>query len=92
MTRARGSLAFVLICTALGAPALAHAGPPRMGWKIGTLPHPMTLLIALGQSDLGCRRCQAPRLLVPPRIAPASPGATVTGWTQPLGVRLALRW
>lgn len=92
MIRAKGPLGFLVLCTALGAPVLAHAAP-RMGWQIGTLPHPMTLLIALGQSDPAGRRGQASPLPVAPHIAPPlGPGATVTGWTRPLGVRLALRW
>ena len=90
VNRATRSLATALVCAALGAPALAHANP-QAHWKIPTGLPPMTLHIALGLSNLACQQCQTTR-----GVAPRSPlvgsNATVTGWTQPLGVRLVLRW
>jgi hypothetical protein len=83
-------MAVVLICAASGAPALAHAAP-QLNWKIYTAPPSLTVRLALGPSnprDLsrGSRRSRGHRSEL------AGSSDTATGWTRPLGVRVALRW
>jgi hypothetical protein len=79
-----------LICMALGIPALAHAKPP-VHWQIRTDPPPISLRIALGPADDPCLKCRADRSGVR-RSELADLRPTVTGWTQPLGLRIVLRW
>lgn len=92
MHHATPFIATVLIGTALAAPALALAhSTPRVRWQLRSTPPPMTLLVALGPSDTRrliprVSRCRAPRS----ERAGLSP--TVSGWTEPLGLRVALRW
>ncbi len=90
MIRATRSMATVLICTALGTPALAHAKTP-MRWQIRSDAPPMSLMVQLGQSDDLCLKCSADRSGVH-RSDLAGLRSTVTGWTRPLGLRIVLRW
>jgi hypothetical protein len=90
VNRAIRSMAAVLICTTLGIPALTHANP-QMRWQIRTAPAPMSLRVALGSSDVRCRKCRADRSGAH-RFEIAGLRPTVTGWTRPLGLRIALRW
>lgn len=90
MHRATQSIVTVLICTAPGAPALAHTNP-RVRWQLRTAPPRTTLLFALGPS--GTRRltpCASRSGARPSEVSDLRP--TVSGWTQPLGLRLVLRW
>lgn len=84
------SMAVVLICTAPASPAVAYAGP-QLNWQIDTAPHPITLRVALGPSDQRRLRRRSGRSRVH-RSEPAGLRATATGWIQPLGLRVALRW
>ena len=90
MSRATRSVATVLIYTALGAPVLAHANP-QVRWQIRTGPPPVSLLVALGPSDVRCLKGRANRAGVH-RSELADLRPAVTGWSQPLGLRVALRW
>jgi hypothetical protein len=77
--------------------ALASAPPPpvhRLDWTLSQTPpmhwtqgQPVSVLVGLGLSD-------PHRLWIqdsPPPVAPLAPAA-VTGWTKPIGLRLAVRW
>lgn len=90
MSHTTRSIATVLICTALGAPALVHA-KPQVRWQIRTDPPPISFRVALGPSDDPCLKCRAGRSRVRRSMLAEVP-ATVTGWTQPLGLSIALRW
>ncbi len=90
MSHATRSRAAALICMALSTPALAHA-KPQVRWQIPTVPPPIRLLVALGPSDHPCLKCRADRSGVR-RSELADLRPTVTGWTQPLGLRIVLRW
>lgn len=90
MTPARRSMAAVLLLTALAAPALPHE-KPKVRWQIRTDPPPISLLVALGPSDDPCLKCRVGRSGVH-RSDLADLHPTVTGWTRPLGLRIALRW
>jgi hypothetical protein len=59
---------------------------PPQSWSQG---QPITLLVGVGPSDPRYRR----RFGQPLPDAAASMGSgTTTGWTRPLGMRLAIRW
>lgn len=90
MSHATRSLATALVCMTLCAPVLAHA-KPQVRWKIRIDPPPVSLRIALGPSDDRCLKCRADRSGVR-RSELADLRPTVTGWTQPLGLRIVLRW
>ncbi len=90
MSHSTRSRAAALLCMALSTPALAHA-KPQVRWQIPRDPPQIHLLVALGPSDERCLKCRADRSGVR-RSEPADLRPTITGWTQPLGLRIVLRW
>jgi hypothetical protein len=89
-----------LICVTLGLNGLAQASPPpspvhRIDWTLSqtrpqgwTEGQPISLLVGLGLSDPRRLWIQDSLPLPDASLAPA----TVTGWTKPIGLRLAVRW
>lgn len=100
MTHKKMLMAVGLIGATLGLQGLAHASPPALRphgltWTLSqarardwTVGQPISLLVGVGQSDPQYRGIRAPRPLLNASLVPP----TVTGWTQPLGLRLAVRW
>lgn len=80
----------LLICAALTAPLPVRASPAAR-WKFAAGPHPLTVIVALGPSDIHrLKSLPAPRRAH--RLPIDSLPQTVTGWTRPLGLSVALRW
>lgn len=90
MSPANQSIAAALIYIALGGPALAHTNP-LVRWQIRTAPDPVSLLVALGPSNGRCLKGR-PHRADAHRSELADLRPAVTGWTQPFGLRAALRW
>jgi len=51
--------------------------------------HPLSLVAALGPSDLECPKCDT-ETRDPSRVFKLQP--TDIGWSEPLGLRFAVRW
>jgi hypothetical protein len=89
-----------LICATLGLHGLAHASPPlppvhRLDWTLSQTParvwtegQPISLLVGVGLSDPRHLWIRDRGPLPEESLAPA----TVTGWTKPIGLRVAVRW
>jgi len=100
MTHRKTLVAAALICATLGIQAPAHASPPTprvhgLTWTLSQAPprgwtegQPISLSIGIGPSGPRYRPVPDGRALREASPAPA----TVTGWTKPLGLRLAIRW
>lgn len=100
MTHRKTLVTAALIGATLGIHGLAHASPPMprvhgLTWTLSQAPpqdwtegQPISLLVGIGASDPRYRPVSDSRPLRDVSPAPA----TVTGWTRPLGLRLAIRW
>ncbi len=90
MSRPTAFMTTLLTCAALCAPLAVQASPTAR-WKFPEGPYPLTVLVTVGRSDVhGLKhRLGPPRM---DRFAVTHPPQTATGWTQPLGLRIALRW
>jgi hypothetical protein len=100
MTHKKTLMAAGLICATLGLQGLAHASPPptpvhRLDWTLSqshpqgwTQGQPVSLLVGVGLSDPRHLWVRDSGALPDESLAPA----TVTGWTKPIGLRVAVRW
>ena len=100
MTHRKMLMAAGLIGATLGLQGLAHASPPAprvhgLTWTVSqthaerwTVGQPISLLVGVGPSDPQYHGIRDTRPLREASLVPP----TVTGWTKPLGVRLAVRW
>jgi hypothetical protein len=99
MTHKKTLLAAGLVFATLGLHGLAHASPPppvrRLTWTVSqthpegwTQGQPISFLVGVGLSDPRHLWLRDSRLLTDESLAPQ----TVTGWTRPIGLRLAVRW
>lgn len=100
MTHRKTLMAAGLICATLGLHGLAQASPPTpqvhgLTWTLSqarperwTEGQPVSLLVGVGLSDPHHLWLRDSRPLPDASLAPA----TVTGWTKPIGLRLAVRW
>jgi hypothetical protein len=100
MTHRKMLMAAGLICATLGLQGLAHASPPlspvhRLNWTLSqtrprgwTEGQPVSVALGVGLSDPHHLWLRDSRPLPDAPLAPE----TVTGWTKPLGLRLAVRW
>jgi hypothetical protein len=101
VTRKKTFLAAGIICATLGLHGLAQASPPppppvhRLDWTLTqahpqgwTEGQPVSLLVGVGLSDPHHLWVRNSRPLPDESLAPQ----TATGWTKPIGLRLAVRW
>jgi hypothetical protein len=99
MTHKKTLMAAALICATLGLQGLAHASPPppphRLSWTLSqtrsqgwTEGQPVSVLVGVGLSDPHHLWLRDTRPLPDESLAPE----TVTGWTKPIGLRVAVRW
>ena len=98
MTHQKTLLTAGLVCATLGLHGLAHASPPavrRLTWTVSqthpegwTEGQPISFLVGVGLSDPRHLWLRDSRQLPDESLAPQ----TVTGWTKPIGLRLAVRW
>lgn len=99
MTHKKTLLAAALICATLGLHGLAQASPPlpvhKLTWTVSqTRPEgwrqgqSVSFLVGVGLSDPRHLWLRDSRQLPDTSLAPQ----TVTGWTKPIGLRLAVRW
>lgn len=100
MTHKKTLMAAGLIGATLGLHGLAHASPPpppvhRLDWTLSqTLPQgwtegqPVSVLVGVGLSDPHHLWIRDSQPLPDESLAPQ----TVTGWTKPIGLRVAVRW
>lgn len=100
MTHKKTLMAAGLVCAALGVQGLAFASPPpppvhRFDWTLTqthperwTEGQPISLLVGVGLSDPRHLWIRDSRPLPDTSLAPQ----TVTGWTKPVGLRVAVRW
>jgi hypothetical protein len=89
----------LLVVGISSAPARVHADTENIRglvwahWQDDTAArpdrHPLTLVAALGPSDLDCPKCDT-ETRDPSRVFKQQP--TDIGWSEPLGLRFALRW
>lgn len=98
MTHRKTLMAAALIGATLGLHGLAHASPPpvhRLDWTLSqthpqrwTQGQPVSLLVGVGLSDPRRLWLGDSGPLPDESLAPR----TATGWTKPIGLRVALRW
>ncbi|MGB6488088.1 MAG: hypothetical protein WBE91_14505 [Steroidobacteraceae bacterium] len=100
MTHKKTLMAAGLIGATLGLHGLAHASPPpplvhRLDWTLSQTPpqgwtqgQPVSVLLGVGLSDPHHLWIRDSRPLPDESLAPQ----TVTGWTKPIGLRVAVRW
>jgi len=99
MTHKKTLLAAALVGATLGFHGLAHASPPpsvrRLTWTVSqahpegwTQGQPISFLVGVGLSDPRHLWLRDSRQLPDESLAQQ----TVTGWTKPIGLRLAVRW
>ena len=99
MTHKKTLMAAGLVCATLGLQGLAHANPPppphRLSWTLSqtdpqgwTEGQPVSVLVGVGLSDPHHPWLRDTRPAPDESLAPE----TVTGWTKPLGLRVAVRW
>lgn len=100
MTHKKTLLAAGLIGATLGLNGLADASPPplpvhRLIWTVSqtrpqgwTQGQPISFLVGVGLSDPRHLWLRDSRQLPDESLAPQ----TATGWTKPIGLRLAVRW
>lgn len=84
------------LCAALSTLVPAQA-KPMARWAVHAGPYPVTLLVALGPSDVRCMKAfPAPPRTYQPMPEGVRQSATAwaqpPGWTEPLGLRVTLRW
>jgi hypothetical protein len=101
MNHKKTLLAAGLLCATLGLQGLARANPPplpvhRLTWTLSqtspqgwTEGQPVSVRVGFGLSDPHQLWVRDSRPV--PDDEPLAP-ATVTGWTKPIGLRVAVRW